>query len=157
MVYTSQNLITSNLNSDFKIEQHLGSLKYVVNIIIWIRDTRCYKDHLGAASSAATPPTSSSTARRGRSSTSPTSMTALSKMTTARATTSRSTASGTRRKRSSRRSCLKRVLPLVTLTSPVTPPSAQMRMRRSSASKTTSPAFVSWENLLDTSLTLTPI
>jgi hypothetical protein len=32
------------LNSDFEIQQHLGSLKHVINIIIWIRDTGCYSD-----------------------------------------------------------------------------------------------------------------
>jgi hypothetical protein len=31
-----------NLNSDFEIQQHLESLKLVFNIIIWIRDMRCY-------------------------------------------------------------------------------------------------------------------
>jgi hypothetical protein len=30
------------LNSDFEIQQHLGSLKHVINIIIWIRDMGCY-------------------------------------------------------------------------------------------------------------------
>jgi hypothetical protein len=30
---------TSNLTLDFEIHQHLGSLKYVINIIMWIRDT----------------------------------------------------------------------------------------------------------------------
>jgi hypothetical protein len=34
--------ITSNLNSDFEFQQHLGSLKYMINITIWIRDTGCY-------------------------------------------------------------------------------------------------------------------
>jgi hypothetical protein len=47
-----------------------------------------------------------------------------------------------------------RVLPLATLTSPVTTPLAQ-RMRRSSVSQATSPAFASWANLLNTSPTLT--
>jgi hypothetical protein len=36
----SQN--TSNLTLDLEIHQHLGSLKYVINIIIWIKDTGCY-------------------------------------------------------------------------------------------------------------------
>jgi hypothetical protein len=31
-----------NLTLDLEIHQHLGSLKYVVNIIMWIRDTGCY-------------------------------------------------------------------------------------------------------------------
>jgi hypothetical protein len=65
----------------------------------------------GAASGVATPPTSSPTAPRGRSSTPPISMTTPTGMTPAtRMTIRRSTASKTRR-RSSRRSCLERVLP----------------------------------------------
>jgi hypothetical protein len=39
MVHTTQNL---NLTLDLEIHQHLGSLKYVINIIIWIRDMGCY-------------------------------------------------------------------------------------------------------------------
>jgi hypothetical protein len=35
---------TSNLTLDLEIQQHVLSLKHVINIIIWIRDTRCYKD-----------------------------------------------------------------------------------------------------------------
>jgi hypothetical protein len=31
-----------NLTLDLEIQQHLGSLKHVINIIIWIRDTGCY-------------------------------------------------------------------------------------------------------------------
>jgi hypothetical protein len=42
MFHTVQNLITLNLNSDFEIQQHLGSLKHMINIIIWIRDMECY-------------------------------------------------------------------------------------------------------------------
>jgi hypothetical protein len=30
------------LTLDLEIQQHLGSLKLVINIIIWIRDTGCY-------------------------------------------------------------------------------------------------------------------
>jgi hypothetical protein len=33
---------TSNLTLDLEIHQHLGSLKHVINIIMWIRDTGCY-------------------------------------------------------------------------------------------------------------------
>jgi hypothetical protein len=33
-----------NLTLDLEIHQHLGSLKYVINIIMWIRDTGCYND-----------------------------------------------------------------------------------------------------------------
>jgi hypothetical protein len=31
-----------NLTLDLEIHQHLESLKYVINIILWIRDTGCY-------------------------------------------------------------------------------------------------------------------
>jgi hypothetical protein len=31
-----------NLTLDLEIPQHLGSLKHVINIIMWIRDTGCY-------------------------------------------------------------------------------------------------------------------
>jgi hypothetical protein len=33
---------TSSLTLDLEIQQHLGSLKRVITIIIWIRDTGCY-------------------------------------------------------------------------------------------------------------------
>ncbi len=42
MVHTLQKLKTSNLNLDFEFQQLLGSLKHVINIIMWIRDTGCY-------------------------------------------------------------------------------------------------------------------
>jgi hypothetical protein len=61
---------------------------------------------LGVASSAVTPPTSSPTVPRGRSTTTPTRTTTLIRMTTTiRMTTRRRIASGTRRRRTSRRSC----------------------------------------------------
>jgi hypothetical protein len=111
-------------------------------------------DHLGVVSSAVTPPTSSPTTPRGRSLIPPISTTTTTtRMTLATRPTTRSTASGTRRRRSSRRSCPEHVLPSATLTSPLMTPSAQRRMRRSSASKTTSPVFASWANLQGTSLT----
>jgi hypothetical protein len=60
----------------------------------------------GVASSAVTPPTSSPTVPRGRSTTTPTRTTTLIRMTTTiRMTTRRRIASGTRRRRTSRRSC----------------------------------------------------
>jgi hypothetical protein len=34
-----RNWKTSNLTLDLEIQQHLGSLKQVINVIIWIRDT----------------------------------------------------------------------------------------------------------------------
>jgi hypothetical protein len=42
MVHTIQNLKTSNLDLDFEFQQLLGSLKHVINIIMWIRDMGCY-------------------------------------------------------------------------------------------------------------------
>jgi hypothetical protein len=60
----------------------------------------------GVASSAVTPPTSSPTVPRGRSTTTPIRTTTLIRMTTTiRMTTRRRIASGTRRRRTSRRSC----------------------------------------------------
>jgi hypothetical protein len=41
MVHTSQKLEDFKFNS-LEIKQHLGSLKYVINIIMWIRDMECY-------------------------------------------------------------------------------------------------------------------
>jgi hypothetical protein len=114
--------------------------------------TRRGGDHLGVLASAATPPTSSPTVPRGRSSTPSISMTTTTEMTTARVTIRRRTASGTRR-----RSCAERVLPWVTLTSPMMTPPAQRAIRRSSASEATSPAFASWASLQETSPTLTPM
>jgi hypothetical protein len=43
MVHTIWNLRTSNLNPDFEFQQLLGSLKHVINVIMWIRYTGCYK------------------------------------------------------------------------------------------------------------------
>jgi hypothetical protein len=34
------------LNSNFEIQQHLGSLEHLINIIIWIRDMGCYSPPL---------------------------------------------------------------------------------------------------------------
>jgi hypothetical protein len=96
-------------------------------------------DHLWTASSVVTPSTSSLTVPRGRNSTPLKSTTTAIRMTPpTRAIARRSTALRTRR-RSSRRSCPERVLLSATLTSPATTPPAQRRMRKSSASKTTSP------------------
>jgi hypothetical protein len=39
---TLQKLKTLNLNPDFEFQPLLGSLKYVINIIMWIRDTGYY-------------------------------------------------------------------------------------------------------------------
>jgi hypothetical protein len=44
MVHTFQNLEDLNLTLDLEIHQHLGSLKHVIYIIMWIRDTGCYSD-----------------------------------------------------------------------------------------------------------------
>jgi hypothetical protein len=122
-------------------------------------DNECAKQLLYTLECGVTLPTSSPTAPRGRSSTPPTSATIQTGMTSAtRVTTRRSTALETRRRRrSSRRSCPQHVLPRATLTSSVTTPPAQTRMRTSSVRNATSPAFASWENLRDTSLTRTPM
>jgi hypothetical protein len=47
MIHTIQNLKTLNLNSDFEFQQLLGSLKYMINIIMRIRDTECYSSGAG--------------------------------------------------------------------------------------------------------------
>jgi hypothetical protein len=39
MVHTVQNLDNFKFKFRLEIQQHLGSLKHVINIIIWIRDT----------------------------------------------------------------------------------------------------------------------
>jgi hypothetical protein len=39
-------LKTSNLILDFEFDQHLGSHKHVINIIMWFRDMECYNDQL---------------------------------------------------------------------------------------------------------------
>jgi hypothetical protein len=46
MVHTFLYLQDFEFNSDIEIHQHLGSLKHVINIIMWIRDMMCYIDHL---------------------------------------------------------------------------------------------------------------
>jgi hypothetical protein len=42
MVHTFQNLKNFEFDLDLNFHQHLGSLKHVINIIIYIRDTGCY-------------------------------------------------------------------------------------------------------------------
>jgi hypothetical protein len=42
MVHTIQNLKTSNLNPGFEFQQLLVSLKYVINLVMRIRDTGCH-------------------------------------------------------------------------------------------------------------------
>jgi hypothetical protein len=42
MVHTLQKLEDFKLKLRLEIQQHLGSLKHVINIIIWMRDTGCY-------------------------------------------------------------------------------------------------------------------
>jgi hypothetical protein len=42
MVHTLQKLKFLNLNLDFEFQQLLGSLKHVINIIMWIRDMGSY-------------------------------------------------------------------------------------------------------------------
>jgi hypothetical protein len=43
MVHTNSEIETSNLILDFEFDQHLGSYKHVINIIMWFRDMGCYK------------------------------------------------------------------------------------------------------------------
>jgi hypothetical protein len=43
MVHTNPEFETSNLILDFEFDQHLGSHKHVINIIMWFRDMGCYK------------------------------------------------------------------------------------------------------------------
>jgi hypothetical protein len=43
MVHNVQNLKDFEFNSNLEIQQHFESLKHVINIIIYIRDTGCYK------------------------------------------------------------------------------------------------------------------
>jgi hypothetical protein len=42
MVHTAQNLDNFEFQFDFEIQQYLGYLKHVINIIIWIRDMGYY-------------------------------------------------------------------------------------------------------------------
>jgi hypothetical protein len=42
MVHTIQNFKTSNLNPSFEFQQLLMSLKYVINLVIWIKYTGCH-------------------------------------------------------------------------------------------------------------------
>jgi hypothetical protein len=43
MVYTNPEFETSSLILDFEFDQHLGSHKHVINIIMRFRDMGCYK------------------------------------------------------------------------------------------------------------------
>jgi hypothetical protein len=42
MVHTNPEIETSNLILDFEFDQHLGSHKHVINIIMRFRDMGCY-------------------------------------------------------------------------------------------------------------------
>jgi hypothetical protein len=42
MVHTNPEFETSSLILDFEFDQHLGSHKHVINIIMWFRDMGCY-------------------------------------------------------------------------------------------------------------------
>jgi hypothetical protein len=44
MVHTNPEFETSNLTLDFEFDQHLGSHKHVINIIMWFRDMGCYNN-----------------------------------------------------------------------------------------------------------------
>jgi hypothetical protein len=43
MVHTNPEFEISNLILDFDFDQHLGSHKHVINIIMWFRDMGCYR------------------------------------------------------------------------------------------------------------------
>jgi uncharacterized membrane protein YhdT len=43
MAHTNPEIETSNLILDFEFDQHSGSHKHVINIIMWFRDMGCYK------------------------------------------------------------------------------------------------------------------
>jgi hypothetical protein len=49
MVHTNPEIETSNLILDFEFDQHLGSHKHVINIIMLFRDMGCYRNPLGAS------------------------------------------------------------------------------------------------------------
>jgi hypothetical protein len=46
MVHTNPEFEISNLILDFDFDQHLGSHKHVINIIMWFRDMGCYNHPL---------------------------------------------------------------------------------------------------------------
>jgi hypothetical protein len=46
MVHTNPEFEISNLTLDFEFDQHLGSHKHVINIIMWFRDMGCYTSRL---------------------------------------------------------------------------------------------------------------
>jgi hypothetical protein len=46
MVYTIQNLKTLNLNPGFEFQQLSVSLKHLINLVMWIRDTGCHNGRL---------------------------------------------------------------------------------------------------------------
>jgi hypothetical protein len=47
MVHTNPEFETSSLILDFEFDQHLGSHKHVINIIMWFRDMGCYIHRAG--------------------------------------------------------------------------------------------------------------
>jgi hypothetical protein len=47
MIHTIHNLKTSNLNPYFGFQQLFGSLKHVINLVMWIRYTWCHSFLLG--------------------------------------------------------------------------------------------------------------
>jgi hypothetical protein len=58
MVHTPHNRIL-NLNLDFEIQQYFGSLKHMINIVIWIRDTWSYTYCKGTVHTSNFDPTTS--------------------------------------------------------------------------------------------------
>jgi hypothetical protein len=51
MVHTNPEIETLNLILDFEFDQHSGSHKHVINIIMWFRDMGCYTCYRIVASS----------------------------------------------------------------------------------------------------------
>jgi hypothetical protein len=44
MFHTNPEFENFEFDSDLEFDQHLGSHKHVINIIMWFRDMGCYKD-----------------------------------------------------------------------------------------------------------------
>jgi hypothetical protein len=46
MIHTIPEFENFEFDSRLEFHQHLGSLKYVINIIIWFRDMGCYNYYI---------------------------------------------------------------------------------------------------------------
>jgi hypothetical protein len=49
---------------DLEFHQHLGSLKHVINIIMWVRDMRCYSNPISTCHMAVCNPPSAGESSR---------------------------------------------------------------------------------------------